>query len=80
MPLPSGSLVHCGPEEEGGALRFRIAPEPDQGRRGRGKARTGVVTAADCLAVGTSTTTIRVSVRPASMAGKAAGATRGRRP
>jgi hypothetical protein len=41
MPLPRGSVVHCGPEEgEAGSLRFRVAvaPEPVQGRScGRGR-------------------------------------------
>ena len=31
-PLPSGSVVRCGPEGEGGGVRFRIALVPDRAK------------------------------------------------
>jgi hypothetical protein len=52
MPLPTGSVVHCGPEDgEGGRLRFRVvvAPEPVRGRS-RGRARQDFVLEGSTLA------------------------------
>ena len=31
-PLPSGSVARCGPEDEGGGVRFRITLVPDRAK------------------------------------------------